>query len=167
MKKMIRFLSAIILMLFITLLCFAQENTEKAPIEIEKKGLSKRYTYQGKPLIKLADFFPIVENSPEAVSQVKKARTCRGIAMGFSAAGGFLIGWPLGQASFGAEDPNWVLAGVGGGLVVVGVVFGVRSDKQLKKGVDIYNESIALFDSEPHDFEIAFALNSISINVWF
>ena len=153
--------------MFVTALCFAQEDTEKEIIKIEKKCLGTRYTYQGKPLIKLADFFPIIENSPEAVSQVQKARTNRGIASGFSFAGGFFIGWPAGQALVGAEDPNWVLAGVGGGLVVVGIVFGVKSDKQLKKGVNIYNESIALSDSEPHDFEIAFALNRIGINVLF
>jgi hypothetical protein len=50
MKKMIRFIAVTILMLFVTSLCFAQENTEKAPIEIEKKGLGYRYTYQDKPL---------------------------------------------------------------------------------------------------------------------
>jgi hypothetical protein len=167
MKHMIRFIAVTILMLFITSLCFAQENTEKAPIETEKKWYGYIYTYQGERLRKLADFFPIMESSPEAVSRVKKSKTSRGIALGCAFAGGALIGWPLGQATGGAEDPNWVLAGVGGGLVVVGVVFGVRSDKQLRKGVDTYNESIALFDAQSPDFEVAFTLNSISISVRF
>jgi len=177
MKKMIRFLATTILVLFVTSLCLAQENIERTSIEVEKKGLGYRYTYQDKPLKKLAEFFPIMENSPEAVSQSKRSRTSRGVAMSFSIVGGFLIGWPLGQALTGRvntpagpmqlNDPNWVLAGVGGGLVVVAVVFGVKSDKQLKKGVDIYNESIAFFNSEPHDFKIAFALNSLCFNVWF
>ncbi len=176
MKHMIRFIAATMLMLFITSLCFAQENTEKAPIEIEKKGLGYRYTYQDKPLKKLVDFFPVMEDSPEAVSKVKKARASLGIGVGFGLVGGFLIGWPIGQAlkpgpASGPYPPTfrtpWYLAGVGGGLVVVGVVFGVRSNKQLRKGVDIYNESIVLFDAQSPDFEIAFAPNSIGISIRF
>jgi hypothetical protein len=177
MKKMIRFIAVTILVLFVTSLCFAQENTKKAPIEIEKKGLGYRYTYQDKPLKKLTDFFPIMENSPEAVSKVKKARASLGIGMGFSIVGGFLIGWPIGQAlanrsasgSFSqpTEGPYWYLAGVGGGLVVVGVVFGVRSNKQLRKGVDIYNESIVLVDAQSLSFELALTLNRINLNLRF
>lgn len=82
-------------MLFATSPCFAQENTEKAPIEIEKNGLGYRYTYQDNPLKKLVDFFPIMENYPEAVSKVKKARASLGISVGFGLVGGFLIGGPL------------------------------------------------------------------------
>ncbi len=162
MKHMIRFIAVTILMLFVTSLCFAQENTEKAPIEVEKKGLGYRYTYQDKPLKKLVDFFPIMEDSPEAVSKVKKARTSTGIALGSYAAGGFLIGVPIGVSMTPIGNPPWVLAGVGGGLVVVGVVFHVRSNKQLRKGVDTYNESIVLFDAQSPDFEIAFAPNIIA-----
>jgi hypothetical protein len=56
---------------------------------------------------------------------------------------------------------------VGGGLVVVGVVFGVRSNKQLRKGVDIYNESIVLFDAQSLSFEIALTPNRINLNLRF
>ena len=51
--------------------------------------------------------------------------------------------------------------------MIVAVVFGVRSNKQLRKGVDIYNESIVLFDAQSPDFEIAFAPNSIGISIRF
>jgi hypothetical protein len=167
MKKMMRAGTAAMLVLFVTSLCFAQETTEKAPIKSEKKWYGRIYTYQVVQLRKLTDFYPIMENSLEAVSQVKKARTNRGVAIGCSGVGGFLLGWPLGEALAGAQNPTWVLAAVGGGLAIVGIGFGVKSDKQLKKGVDIYNESISRSDADSYDVEIAFTANGINVNVRF
>jgi hypothetical protein len=167
MKHTIRVFAAALLMIFITSLVFAQESEEKAPIETEKKGLGVRYTYEGKPIKRLADFYPIMEGNPEAIAQINKAKTNRGVSSGFAVAGGLLLGWPLGQALAGAEDPNWALAGVGGGLIVVGAVFGVRSDKQLRNGVDIYNDAVALNNIPSSGFAIACNLNSLGATLWF
>ena len=167
MKSTIRFIAAAVLVLFVTSLCFAQEDTEKAPIEVEKKGLGYRYTYQEEPLKRLSDFFPIVESSPEATSQLKKARTNRILGGTFAFTGGFMVGWPIGQAAGGAEDPNWALAGVGAGLITVGIIFGVRSDKQVREGVTLYNDSIALRNDQSADLTIAFTLNGVDVSVKF
>ena len=78
-----------------------------------------------------------------------------------------MIGWPIGQAVGGAEDPNWALAGVGAGLFVVGIVFGVRSDKQVREGVTIYNDSIALLNDQSTDLTIAFTLNGVDVSLRF
>jgi hypothetical protein len=159
MTRLKRLLVGIALILFIPSICFTQENQERTPIKIFKKGLCYRYTYQTKPLRTWADFHAIMRSSPEALSQLNKARINSGLSTGLGIVGGFLIGWPIGQA-IGQElfrlrdrEPTWVLAAVGGGLVAIGVGFGIGSARQLKKGVDIYNQGIA----------VAFGPNSIYI----
>jgi hypothetical protein len=165
MLKMMRLFTATIIAMLLSCICFAQENVEKAPIKEFKTWLGYRYTYQAKPLTKWGDFYSIMKNTPEAVTQLNKARTNNAIAAGLGAVGGFLVGWPLGQALVRVQKPNWVLAAAGGGLVVIGAGFGIGSGKQLKKGVDIYNQGIALIDDTLDSFTIAFSANSINIKV--
>ena len=47
----------------------------------------------------------------------------------FGFSGGALIGWPLGTAIAGG-DPVWYLAGIGAGLIGVGVLFEILGKKQ-------------------------------------
>jgi hypothetical protein len=171
MKKMRRLLVGTVLILFIPSLCFAQDNPERTPIKAFKKGLGYRYTYQTRPLRAWADFHSVIQVSPEAVTHLNHARINSGIATGLSLAGGVLIGWPIGQAlgqglfRIKDKEPTWVLAAVGGGLVIVSIGFGVGSSKQLKKAVDIYNQGIAAFDAPANDITLAVAPNGINIKI--
>lgn len=63
-------------------------------------------------------------------------------ALILSAAGGALLGWPLGQAIVGEEDPMWALAGVGGGLIAVSIPFAVVADNKVDNAVDAHNERL-------------------------
>ena len=62
----------------------------------------------------------IMEGSSEAHTLITKARTNNTISSIIGGAGGFLIGWQLASAIIGG-DPNWTLAGIGGGLIIVSI----------------------------------------------
>ena len=57
-----------------------------------------------------------------------------------------MIGWPIGTA-IGGGKPNWVLAGIGAGLIVIDIPLVKSAEKKLKKAVDTYNSGLS---PKPH-----------------
>jgi hypothetical protein len=55
-----------------------------------------------------------------------------------SCAGGFMVGWPIGTA-IGGGDPEWAMAGIGAGLIVIAIPISSKFNKQAKLAVDTYN----------------------------
>ncbi len=153
MNRSKRFVAAALFLLAAATICFAQESDEKTRIEAVKKGLGYRYTYEAAPLVSWNDFYRVMADSPNSLSQVKKAKASGTVSVVLGSAGGFLIGWPIGTAIAGG-DPNWWLAAAGGGVAIVGVVFSVMSAKQLKKSVDSYNDSIAWVEGTANGLDI-------------
>jgi hypothetical protein len=49
-----------------------------------------------------------------------------------------LIGWPLGRALAGV-DPEWLMAGMAEGLIVVAIPLSQKFNRQVKQAVDVYN----------------------------
>ena len=167
MKRTIRYVALPLLLLFVSSLCLAEDNAEKAPIHVEKKGLGYRYTYQEKPLRRLADFYPIMREHPDAIIQLNKAKTNNVLGGGFGFVGGFFIGWPIGESIAGSSSPTWELAAVGGGLLVVGIVFSANTGRRLREAVQLYNQEAAAFHSGPFDREIAMTVKSFSVGIRF
>ncbi len=85
----------------------------------------------------------IMEENKEAHLLIKKARSNHTISSILSGAGGFLIGWQLGTALFGGE-PNWAIAGVGGGLIVISIPLYSKSYRQSLEAIDIYNSGLLI-----------------------
>lgn len=56
-------------------------------------------------------------------------------------AGGFMIGWPLGTA-IGGGEPNWALAGIGAGLVVLSIPLSSSAKKKTIKAIELYNQGL-------------------------
>ena len=78
---------------------------------------------------------------PGAYEFIKKAKTKNAISTIIGSLGGGLIGYPLGQ-SLASGDANWTLAGIGAGLVVVGIPISSRANKNAQKAVELYNSSM-------------------------
>jgi hypothetical protein len=106
-----------------------------------KKGLGYQYFMNGEKLTGVA-FLERLKSNDQSWKKYNQAKGISLIANIFAASGGACIGWPLGTA-IGGGDPNWVMAGVGVGLVVVGVSIAVGADKKIKQAVDIYNQGIS------------------------
>lgn len=52
--------------------------------------------------------------------------------------GGALIGWQLGSA-IGGGQPNWVVAGIGAGVLLVAIPLGKGYNTHALKAVELYN----------------------------
>lgn len=96
---------------------------------------------QGEQKLSLKQAEKIMEPVPKAALNMKKARTNNTIAIILAFAGGAAIGWPLGSAA-GGGNPEWFLAGIGAGLIIVAIPISSSATKHAKQAASIYNKSI-------------------------
>ncbi len=83
-----------------------------------------------------------MEPNKQAYKAIKAAQATYVLTTIVSGVGGFMVGWPLGTAVAGGE-PNWVLAGIGAGLIVVSIPISQKYNKRAKSAVYIYNGGLA------------------------
>lgn len=96
-----------------------------------------KFECKGKVLT-YSDMLEMMKDNPEAYQYMEKAKSSAGIVNVLSFAGGFLIGWPLGTAMAGGK-PNWTLAGVGCGLLIVTIPIASSSNKNAMIAIDKFN----------------------------
>jgi len=84
----------------------------------------------------------LMESNKEAYQLISKAKSNNGIASVFGFIGGGLVGWPIGT-KIGGGEPNWTLAGIGAGLIVVSLAITSGATKNATKAVDIYNAELS------------------------
>lgn len=126
------------LLLFFMLNSFAQ--TEPDTIHIDKVFGGYRFS-QGQKFLTVGQLVKIMEPNEMASRKIKKARSSNVVANVFGGAGGFMIGYPIGT-QLGGGDPNWSLAAIGAGLVVVSIPFTQSFNKQAIEAVSIFNEGL-------------------------
>jgi len=83
-----------------------------------------------------------LSGNSEARRLMQSAKSKITISSVLSGVGGFLIGFPIGYAIGGGEDPNWLMAAGGAVLVGVGLPIGARGYKQVNEAVKIYNKEL-------------------------
>jgi len=130
MKKII-----LTLTLFITALTFC--NAQK--IDVEKVFAGYKYTHNNE-LKSIGDLAKIMTSNTKAFELMKKGRTNRSISGVLGFVGGGLIGWSLSTALAGG-DPNWTSAGIGAGLIAIGIPISSNANKKIKQAVELYNDS--------------------------
>src|SRR4030095_14771546 len=77
--------------------------------------------------------------TPEAFEFMKEARNKKAVANVFGFAGGFLIGFPIGQLIGGNDNPNWLLAAAGGGLIIGAMANYAGYKEQARQAISVYN----------------------------
>lgn len=89
--------------------------------------------------------------------------------LGFS--GGFLIGWPIGQAiGKSRKEPNWILAFAGLGGITIGYMLDSASQKKFNSALDFYHGT---FDEESLEKEnqynllFGFTQNGLGATLYF
>jgi hypothetical protein len=133
MKKLL----LLILLVSVSSILTAQNQTDS--IEISRQfGIV--FSQNGMKLTP-KQLFDITGSNDQTSHELKVAKTNYTFATIFSCAGGFLIGWPLGTA-IGGGKPDWALAGIGAGLVLVALPFNSAYIKHIKKAVGIYNDGL-------------------------
>jgi outer membrane lipoprotein SlyB len=151
----------LILALTTVTICNAQK------IEIEKVFGGYQYTQNGNKL-SMGELVKAMESNSEALIFMKKAKSNTVLATIFGGAGGALIGFPIGTA-LGGGDANWTLAGIGAGLIAIGIPISSGVNKNTKKAVDLYNSSLnstSFFEFKP-EFKIVTTANGIGLSMNF
>lgn len=143
---------------FSLLVSTAQDINDTISVE---KRMGTVFTQYGK-VLKVNQLLDITKSNPEAYAKMKIAKTNNGAATVFAIAGGFLIGWPLGTAMGGGE-PNWVLAGVGAGLVAICIPFSIGYTKNAKEAVRIYNSGLPA--AEPRKVSLNFGVSNHGVGI--
>ncbi len=158
---MLRFVLLSLLVLF-SFAAVAQNH----PI-ITKKSLGTNLYFLGNKRLNNRDLQLKLKSNAEATALMKQARTNNTFASIFSFAGGALIGYQLG-AALGGGEPNWGVAGIGAGLIAVGIPFNTAYNRKSQSAVDIYNNSLVTgsYYFKP-EFKAGFTGNGLGLLVQF
>ena len=135
MKKTV--LSIFVLIFSLTVL-FGQ--TPNDTISLNKVFGSYQF-YQNNKKVSLSKLVKIMQPNEQAYKEIKAAQTTNILASIIGGTGAFMLGWQVGGSLAGAEF-NWVLGGIGAGLVVVSIPISNKFNKQAKSAVELYNEGL-------------------------
>lgn len=152
----------VIATLFFTIDSLAQNLNDS--IEI-RKPLGTVYYQHGKRITH-RQIVEITKKNEAAYDEMKIARNYYTFGNIFGAAGGFFVGWPLGSALAGGE-PDWSLAAIGAGLIMVSIPFSISYSKHTKKAVTIYNKGLSQSTSYNFKLNPNFSANSFGIIMTF
>lgn len=142
-------------------LCIAQQ------IEMTKVFGGYKFTQNDKNL-GMGGLVKTMESNQQAYKLIKKAQSNNTMATIIGFAGGGLIGWPIGTAVAGG-DANWTLAGIGAGLIAIGIPIASSANKKAKQAVELYNSSLdatSHYEFKP-EFKIIANGNGIGLTMHF
>ncbi len=141
MRKVIIFCSLVM----VTTASYAQEvdrGIQKATDSISmKKAFGGYQFYQGDKKLNMKQLVALMEPDKQAYKMIKSAQSNNTIATILGYAGGFMVGYPLGTSLAGGK-PNWTVAGIGAGLIVVAIPISLKTSKQAKQAVNTYNSGL-------------------------
>ena len=155
----------IILTLIFTLATITFCNAQK--IDMEKVFGGYKFSQNGNQLA-MKDLVKTMKSNQQAFKLIKKAQLNNTLASITGFIGGGLIGWTIGTAIVGG-DTNWSLAGIGAGIVVIGIPISLNSDKKAKQAVELYNSSLnssSFYEFKP-EFKIIASGNGIGLSMNF
>lgn len=161
------------ILLLSTFICF---QTAFSQVSLEKNKLVKdgvKYKY--------SKYEQVLQNS-DARDYFKKARTNKTAGEVFAYAGGFSLGFGIGQIISNGKTrtsdlgyygtittkPNnsgaWTAIGIGAGLIGIGIPFAVAANKNAKKALEIENGGATAF--QPY-FKLETAGNGMALSYNF
>ncbi len=154
--------------LLLTFLLFSSLFNLTAQEVTIKKSFGENLFSQNDKRISFNQLLTSLENNSEAYKMATSAKGNKTFGMILGTAGGALIGWPLGTA-IGGGEPNWILAGVGAGLVVATIPIISGYNKKTAKAVQLYNDGLTdtSYKPVPVQLYISASHNGLGINVQF
>lgn len=82
-----------------------------------------------------------LNTNEESAQLLKKAKNQGILSSIIGGAGGALVGYPIGTA-IGGGEANWALAGVGAGIIAIGIPFSISANSKTRKAIEVYNAGI-------------------------
>ena len=142
MRKLIVFC---LLITVVTAHSYAQDAARKIEnptdsISIKKVFGGYQFYQEGKRL-NMKQLVNTMKPNEQAYQMIKSAQSTNTIATILGFAGGFMVGWTLGT-SLGGGDPNWTVAGIGAGLIIVAIPVSQKFNKKARQAVNTYNSQL-------------------------
>lgn len=137
----------LLIIIFLGIGLVAKAQTPSDSIYIYKNFFGYKF-YQTDARLNFNQLPYIMEDHQEAFELIKKASSKNTIAAIISGTGGFLLGWQLVTAVVGGE-PNWTMAGIGAGLIVISIPINVKSNRQSVQAVELYNSKLVVRRYKP------------------
>ncbi len=122
---------------------------------LTKKVLSDYQFHEGDKL-KLNQLAYTMKHEVPDYQQVKPAKSTSTFALILSSVGGFLVGWPIGTAIAGG-DPNWTLAAIGAGLIVISIPFYQSAKSKARQGINTSDgelQTSSIWDKSELNFSV-------------
>lgn len=132
-----------------------------------KKVFGGYQFYQAGKRLNMNQLVTAMKPDEQAYKQIKSAQSSYTMAMIFSYAGGFMVGWPIGTA-IGGGKPNWAMAGIGAGLIVVAIPISQGFNKKAKLAVGTYNHGLQASSFwDKSELKLSMTANGIGLNLRF
>ena len=119
-------------------LSFGQSSADSISMH---KAFGGYQFYQADQKLNMSQLVNAMKSNEQAYQEIKSAQSNYTFASILGFAGGFMIGWPIGTA-IGGGDPNWALAGIGAGILVVSIPISNQANKQAKSAVEEFNRGL-------------------------
>ncbi|MFC2128488.1 hypothetical protein ACFLRR_01305 [Bacteroidota bacterium] len=132
-----------------------------------KKVFGGYQFYQNNRRLNISQLSKTMLSNKQAYKEITDARSAYTLASGVSVASGFMIGYPIGTYIAGG-DPEWALAGLGLGLLIVSYQFNKNFQKKARIAVDTYNNGLNT-SSKPRNYflNLEFTGNRIGLCLRF
>jgi hypothetical protein len=126
---------------FLLAVCFnLHAQSAHGRVDVEKVFAGHRFSQNGHRL-SVDEMVALMRENKEAYAKMKAAKSTSTIASILSGAGGFMVGYPVGT-HFAGGEPNWTMAGIGAGLIVVSIPISIKFNRQAKSAVDLYHAGL-------------------------
>lgn len=123
--------------------------------------------YQHQKVLKVSVLDDAMSSNEQAYKEIKAAQSTYTLATIVSGIGGFMVGWPLGTA-VGGGDPNWTLAGIGVGLIVISIPINQKFNRQAKEAIKTFNKGYRETSFlERLEINLAFTGNTVGLKMRF
>ena len=125
----------LLVMLLAIGLNFSYGQTASDSISIKKIFGGYKF-YQGDKKLSMAVLVNTMQANEQAFKEIKSAQSAYALATILGGAGGALVGWPVGAAIAGGKA-NWVLAGMGAGLIIASIPITQSFNRHSRQAVSI------------------------------
>ena len=151
-------------LIFISLFfTFFISNLYSQEIELKKTFFGYKFV-QNNEIIKMNQVYKIMKPNNRAYKLIKKAKSNNTISGIIGFVGGGMMGWPVGRSITG-EKFNWTLFGIGAGIATISIPISIKSIKDVKKAVEIYNSSLNKTTHINHNPEFKMITNGNGIGL--
>ena len=132
-----------ILLILFALLFFSTQNSQAQntnALEMRTNFFGSKF-YKGDTIISVNQVLDEMSPNESIYNLMISAKEDYVLAQLLSAAGGFMVGWPVGTA-IGGGEPNWTMAGIGAGIIAISIPISANFKKKGHSAINQHNDSI-------------------------